>query len=159
MPNANELYPLEQYGLAWFLVGVLCLLLIAAWLGFVFWTTRKKPQKTVHTLLPKEPVKPDINALKAKYLALIAEAEQEVNQHTITARVAHQKLSLLVRYFVFEANGFRAHVMSLSDIKRIDLPSVARVIEQYYPAEFAAIEQGNITQAIAKAKEVVSSWS
>lgn len=159
MQNAEGFFAPEQYGLLWFLVGAVLVLAVAAWYGYVFWSTRRKPQKSIANLPPQEPIRPDMHALKAKYLALIAEVEQGVNGGTITSRTAHQKLSLLVRYFVFEANGFRAQVLTLSDIKQTKFTTIASAVEQYYPAEFAAIEQGDIASAIAVAKEVVTAWS
>ncbi len=159
MQNAEGFYAPEHYGLLWFFVGLALLVAVACWYGFVLWSTRRKPQPNVSKLPAQEPVRPDLATLKAKYLALIAQVEAKVSQQATTTRAAHQELSLLVRYFVYETNGFRAQVLSLSDIKHTDFTAIANVIERYYPAEFAALEQGDIAAAITTAKELVTAWS
>lgn len=158
MLGTNDSYPPEQYAAFWTFVWIGCFVLIVLWLCFVFLVTRKRTVKTVASLEAKEPILPDLPALKTKYLTLITEVEQLFAAHTITARVAHQKLSLLLRFFAYEANGTRAHVLTLSDLKQTRLTTLSEAIELYYPPEFEAVEKGSTAAAVAKAREVVSAW-
>jgi len=158
MQDAKELLPLVGYRVQWIIIGALLLLVTFAWIGFIFWHTRQRVQKTVSTLAPHKIAAIDLAALKNKYIALIDEAATEHQQNKLTARQTHQKLSLIVRFFVFEATGFPAQVMTLSDIERRNFPTLQSTIAAYYPDEFEALLKGNVTVSVTKAKDMVTTW-
>lgn len=149
----TTLHPPVGYEPMWVILAVLLIVAVIAWFVLVFWLTRKREPKPV---LP--PPKPDLAALKAKYLQLIADVERTHASGALVARGAHQKLSLLLRFFVFESSGVSAHVMTLSDIKATKLRSLESAIEMLYPAEFSQVSRGDVADAIQKSKELIAQW-
>lgn len=158
MQNAKELLTLVGYQPQWLIIGCVLFVSVFVWFGFVFWFTRHKVQKTVLNIGPKILVGKDLEALKRKYLGLIDEVQQQSATQKIVARVVHQRLSLLVRLFAFEASGFRAQVMTLADLERGRFPALREVIATYYPNEFEIVLRGTVEDALRRAREVVASW-
>ena len=158
MQDAKELLPLVNYQIQWVIIGSLLLLVAIVWVGFIFWHTRKRPQKTIASVMAQKVKAIDIAGLKKKYLKLIDQIAQEAQQKTITARQTHQKLSLLVRLFVFEATGYQAQVMTLEDIEKRNLPKLESTITALYPNEFSQLLTGTVDDALAKAREMVTTW-
>lgn len=152
-------YPPEMYDGIWMVAGISIVVLVAVWIVLVLFITRKKQPKLLSSQRPREPVLPDIPALQAKYLFLIIETESQYSQKILTSRQVHQKLSLLLRFFVYEAKGVRAQVFTLSDLKRAGLPSVTSAIEEYYRPEFASVKTGDVPSALITAREVVTTWA
>lgn len=159
MSDASEAAPPIAYSPWWMVLGVGLIVLVIAWYGVLWWLTRKKKPRTIHTLAPLPPVVVDLAALKIKYLGLIAEIERQYQAKTISGRDVHQTLSITARLFVFEARGIRAHLLTLTDLRKGDQKALISLIEQYYPPEFTRLSQGNPPEAITKAKELVQSWS
>lgn len=158
MQNADTLLPLTQYSPVWAIFGVVLFVSATAWVGFVFWTTRKKVQKTIANLPTVQPILPDVAALKIKYLGLIGDIEKASLAKQMTNRQTHQKLSILLRFFVFEVSGFRAQVMTLGDIKLSRYPTLAATIQSYYPDEFSVVLRGSPADGINRARGLVESW-
>lgn len=156
--SENKLLPLVELPLMWLLIGSSLIISVILWWTFVFWFTRNRKVKTVSDLKPRS-LNLDLGSLKAKYLKIIDEIEIAVNSARIPSRVAHQKLSLAVRLFAFEASGFRAQVMTLSDLEKSRYPSLPKVIREYYPSEFERVDKGEISESIKSAKEIVSRWA
>ena len=160
MQNESDLSGLHQYSLWPLAIALLLIVAIVIVFLSILWTTRKKPIKSVATLPKALKQEVDIAALQQKYLQLVDALEGSYLNKEITARVAHQQLSLLLRLFVREVTGYRVDVMTLADIKRNDkLTRLAGPIELYYEPEFAAALMGNVSHAISKGKEMIITWS
>lgn len=159
MQSDVSAYPPMNYTVMWLLIAIGCAVALIAWYGFVLWLTRKKRQRTVATLKPADMTPIDIPAIQAKYLALIAEIEQALARGEIKSRAAHQKLSILLRYFAQEAHGLRAFSLTLTDLRKTRFTQLADAIESYYVPEFHQVLEGDIQAALRLAKEVVSTWS
>jgi hypothetical protein len=156
--NTDELLPPIDYSVVWLILGIALILVLALYFAAILFFTRHKDIKTIGSLpiLPAQPV--DLTELKAKYLNLIADVEQSFNSRKVLSRDAHQRLSMIVRYFAFEASGFRAHIMTLSDIEKADRHNLAETIKQYYPPEFNGLNDGSVAEAAVAARGVVQSW-
>lgn len=156
MQDGNGYYAPIQYNPGWIWLGVFIIALIVAWYVFVWWFARRRnrPPKAA------PPVDPRLTAqnLRNKYFELINEIERAHAEGQITRRTAHQKLGTLVRFYVHEASGVPAQVMTLDDLTRANLRSLADAVASYYPAEFASIEQGDVPASAHRAKEVVATW-
>ena len=96
-----------------------------------------------------------MDALRAKYLAMVDEAERLFKERKNKASVAHQQLSLIVRLFYYEALGFHADILTLTDLKKSRHEHLTQVIEEYYPGEFDGLESGSVAQAAEKARELI----
>ena len=156
MRDVSEyMYGPFYYSLAWLFVGILFLLLTVAVIALIFHLTRKKEIKTIANLKPQAPKTIDIEALKAKYLAMVDEVEGQFNTHKTKASVAHQQLSLIVRLFYYEALGFHADVLTLNDLKKSRYEHLTQVIERYYPDEFDGLEKGSVANSANMARELI----
>ncbi|MBG6239741.1 hypothetical protein IWX78_002731 [Mycetocola sp. CAN_C7] len=157
MPGIDGYTPPASYAPIWTFLGIGILVLIAAWYLFIWWWSRRKHRMPPST--PTQNVLLEAGLLKNKYYDLIDEVEQSWRQGDLSTRAAHQKLGTLVRFFVFESSGRKAQVMTLEDLNQANLHSVADAVEQYYPAEFAAVEQGDLPSSAGIAREVVGTWN
>jgi hypothetical protein len=157
MPGVDGYYPPTAYAPIWAILGGILLVLLVAWYVFVWWWSKRK-QRMPQPPAASNPVL-DAARLKDKYYNLIQEVEEAWRAEELSTRAAHQKLGTLVRFFVFESSGRKAQVMTLEDLNQANLRSVADAVEQYYPAEFAAVEQGDVPYSADVAREVVGTWN
>ena len=156
MPNVSELmYGPFYYSFVWLLIGLLFVAVIVAIIVAICYVTRKKEIKTLKNLKPQAPKVIDLAALKAKYLAMVDEVEQQFKARKTKASVAHQQLSLIVRLFYYEALGFHADVLTLTDLKKTRHKNLTAVIEKYYPDEFDGLEKGSVSQSAEMARQLI----
>lgn len=159
MQDVPSLSPLLQYGWLPIFLALSGIVLVCIWYGFVFWLTRRKPQKVLATLPPAPQPIIDRVAIKQAYLGRIDEIETAYRTHEMLARTVHQQLSVLLRRFVAEVNHVPAQTMTLADLKKTSLSTLVPVIESYYQPEFSAALHGSVDTALAAARKVVNEWS
>lgn len=124
--------PLEySVWLPW--AGLGLLLLIAAWLSYIFLSTRQRKEP-----LPAAPAGPpsDPSSLKRDYLRRIDAVAADAAAGRLTSRGSHQELSLLIRSFVRDIAGIDAPRMTLAELHEQGIPAAARAVGSFYPAEF-----------------------
>ena len=158
MQGADNLTPLMDYDPIWLILGLSVIALFIATIALILWRTRHKPIKTIATLPLLGPRQIDLAALRTKYLRLIDELMTAFNNHSIKNSTVHQRLSLLARFFVFEASGFRAHILTLSDLRKAKRENLTQLIELYYPPEFDGLEQGSVNSAADLARKLIGEW-
>lgn len=144
-----------SYSPIWFIIGLLLLILAIGIIAAILYTTRKKEIKTISTLKVSAPKVVNMNVLRDKYLKMINEAEERYKRRQTKASQCHQQLSLIVRLFFYEALGFHADIMTLSDIKKSNYKKLAELVDGYYPDEFDTLEKGSVASAAEKARQIV----
>jgi GTPase Era involved in 16S rRNA processing len=156
MSEDNILYygPIS-YSPIWVIFGLLALGVAAGIIILIFYVTRKKEIKTINTLKVTAPKVINMNVLRDKYIKLINAAEERYKKRQIKASECHQQLSLLVRLFYYEAMGFHADVMTLSDLRKSNHKALAKLIDEYYPEEFNKLEKGSVADAAERARKIV----
>ena len=159
MRAGTKLREWVDYDPLWLVVGCLLLGAIILWYGFVFYSTRRRPHRSLATLKPKPYTPPDLTDLKQKYQRLIDEIEQNHTAGKLSSRKAHQKLSHVLRMFVVEINGHRVDTLTLRDLEKTRYKTLAAAIKQFYIPEFTAVEQGSVTEAAALARKTVAAWN
>lgn len=120
-------------------------------------TKKPKPKKKD---IPVENKTKDINELRFKYLAMIADTENIYAKKQISPRQAYLKLSQIVREFVHDVTGVNTQNLTLAEIKALSMPTLYSLIDSFYRPEFA--EEGNyekIGEAFELAKGVVEQWN
>lgn len=144
-----------NYSPIWAMIGLLLLGLAIGIIAVIIYTTRKKEIKTISTLKITAPKVVNMNVLRDKYLKMIDAAEERFKRRQIKASQCHQQLSLIVRLFFYEAMGFHADIMTLSDIKKSNYTKLAELVDGYYPDEFDTLEKGSVADAAEKARQIV----
>jgi hypothetical protein len=136
-------------------VGLALLLVVAGWYLLVARMTREQPVREP-VPLPGDRVA-RLRTEYARQIDLVVSREEE---GSISARSAHQQLSVLVRHFVQELSGIKAPTMTLTDLAANGsrLSPVAKVVSQLYPGEFAPASTASVAGAADVAKEVVRRW-
>ena len=141
--------------------GLGLLFLVAAWLAFVFLSTRQR-QRAV----PAASFGPtsDPSILKRDYLRRIDAVAGEAAAGRLSARASHQELSLLIRSFVRDIAGIDAPRMTLAELHRQGIPAAALAVSSLYPAEFSpeprdTEPRDSVAAAAETAREVVRTWN
>ena len=96
--------------------------------------------------------------LKRKYDAQLLELEEDVGNGTISERKAYQKLSALVRRFAHEMTGIKVSNYTLQELRQAGMPQLTALIEECYAPEFAPGNEGQVQEAIKKARKVIGEW-
>lgn len=153
-----KLHPPIQYDLIWLIIGLCLLAIVLGWCTWMFWSTRRKPIKSLETLeiLPEGA---EFARLKAKYLKLIDDQAALYRAGKISVRQLQQELSRLVRMFVYEARHFPAPRLTLSDLMLATYPLLTKLIARLYPGEFAPTNSWDGEAAIESAKGYIRQWS
>ena len=120
---------------------------------------KKKPRKkekirTTQTEKPK-----NVSSIKAAYIKKLMDIEKNYSANELTNRMAYQKLSLIVRQFVYEVTNIKVTNYTLQELKELRMPKLYELIEEFYTPEFAAQNDGNLIESIQKARKVIEEWN
>lgn len=109
----------------------------------------------------KEPKKKkvDINKVKSKYLANLAGIERMYGDGKIDVRESYQKMSEIIRMFVYEVTGIKVQNCSLLDINNMNMPELTMLMQEYYSPEFAQRSEGDVITSINKTKKAIEGWN
>lgn len=120
----------------------------------------KKEEKQVNEVkvIPEKNIK-DIPAIKGKYLGQLDSIEYKYQNQMIELRKAYQQISEIIRMFVFEVTDITTQNYSLAEIKKLNIPNLYGLIEEYYEPEFASKTVGDFIASINKARRVVNEWN
>ena len=148
-PFTHSLFPL---------MICLCLtILLSCYLIF----TKKKRETPIEIKVKEIPEKnlKNIPVIKEKYLNELSQIEYKYNNHMIELRKAYQFISESMRTFVFEVTDITTQNYSLSEIKKLKIPELYELIEEYYEPEFASKSIGDFKASIDKARRVINEWN
>ncbi len=107
--------------------------------------------------IPERNIK-NMKVIRGKYIDLLESIESKYNRKSIELRKAYQLISEAMRLFVFEVTDITTQNYSLSEIKKLDLPVLYELIEEYYEPEFASKPAGDFNASINKARRVIIEW-
>ncbi|WEK61612.1 MAG: hypothetical protein P0Y60_02270 [Candidatus Microbacterium colombiense] len=161
MPGSDELYPPAQYGWGWMLlaIGILVLLVAAAWLVIVL----TRPRRAVAAPGSGGPVPSTgdvLSQLRTEYLDRIQRIETDYRERRLTPRNANLELSRVVRTFVNEYSGLEAPVLALDDLKSrgVHPALIDAMSRHYYPSIFRQGPPIDPIAGAAAARTVVHTW-
>lgn len=158
MPG-DGLYAPMSYSTTWLVIGLVIVAALLGW-GVVIWWQTREPRPDAPA--PGPPPGWRLAQLKADYVARIDELVRLADHAEISPRRAHQELSLTVRQFVEEASGLHAPTMTLSELGRSGVASLAPVTDvvlRLYPVEFGPDASVPVGRAADVARQVVSRWT
>ncbi len=150
MQVSTDLKPMFSYSFIPILIIVILIIII-------FIINKIKINKTQKKIVI--PSKININEIKQKYLIKINDLINNLKSNKITSRKAYQNLSQIIRNFVYEATNIKVQNYTLSDIKKLKLPALSNLIEEYYDPEFSKISKGNILSSIEKTRKEIEKWN
>ena len=132
---------------------------VAGIVFFVLWAMKEKTQKEAEQTktLPHALHRPD-SGIKDTYDRKLAELEKQYAMQKISKRRAYQKLSLLLRRFVFEMTGIKVQNYTLQEIRALNQTQLTALIGECYVPEFAPGEEGELAETIVKARKVLREW-
>ena len=84
--------------------------------------------------------------------------EKEYQQEICDVRSTYQKMSEIIRDFVFEMTGIKVQNYTLSDIRQIKMPVLEELVEEYYSPEFAERSEGDVQAALDKTRKAIRHW-
>lgn len=130
-------------------------------LGFLFvlYLMRKlKKRKPKPVPVSVKPAPVAIDVLRSKYLSELAKLTKAFNEGQIELREAYQKMSSIIRNFVFEVTHIEVQNYTLDDIKAANMPSLEQLVEEYYSPEFARMSEGDFHASMERTKKVIMQW-
>lgn len=146
------------YADRWIWLALLGLVLVGLYYLAVVWFTRERAVPAGVTWNAT-----DVPTARRQHLERIDRIEAEVRGGTLPAREGHQQLSETVRSYAEIVTKLPALTMTLSDFRRQAPWALTEAIELMYPPEFAPDDVGEARErfdtAVAKARELVTSWS
>lgn len=152
MQIQTELRPMFSYSI------IPIILLLFLLIFFLFFKYKRKNQNEVKKPNIVIPNKKDLNLIKSNYLQELQILKQEINNNKINNRHAYQKLSKIIRNFIFEATNIKVQNYTLKDIKTLNLPFLYELVSEFYNPEFSQNEKGNIMLSIEKTTAVITQW-
>lgn len=108
--------------------------------------------------IPEKNIK-NIPVIKGKYLNELDSIEYKYANQMIELRKAYQLISEAIRLFVFEITDITTQNYSLAEIKKLNIPKLYELIEEYYEPEFASKSIGDFNSSINKARRVINEWN
>lgn len=117
-----------------------------------------KEEETEVKAIPEKNIK-NIPVIKGKYLNQLDTIEYKYTNEMIKLRQAYQLISEAIRLFVFEITDITTQNYSLTEIKKLDIPILYELIEEYYEPEFASKSVGDFSSSIKKARRVIKEWN
>lgn len=152
MQIGTDLRPMFSYSI---LLIIIILILIISFVVFLVVTKKKKESVVQEVIVPNHK---DLVSIKKKYLSQIQVLLDDFNNKKISSRKAYQKLSSLIRNFVFEMTNIKMQNCTLKDIKSLNMPVLYELVSEYYDPEFSKVSKGNITSSIEKTRAVINKW-
>lgn len=149
------LYPPEQYSVRWLILGILLAVIVVAGYALVLLLTRQRKAAPA-SVGDRSP----LEELQHHFLNLVADVERRYAANTLPERDAFLQLSSLMRRFVFEASGLKAHTSTLAELREKAPASVSTTIAGIYPAEFEPDPADvSVGFSAARIREVISTWN
>lgn len=109
-------------------------------------------------VIPEKNIK-NIPVIKGKYLEQLDSIYDKYQNRNIDLRKAYQLISETMRMFFFEITDITTQNYSLKEIKKLNIPNLYDLIEEYYEPEFASKSVGDFNVSINKARSVVKEWN
>ena len=140
-------------------LGLACALFVIALAlaAFTIWKM-KQERDALKGMQVKNMTLAELNALKERYLQECSKLEETLHE-TNDIRMVYQRLSEISRMFVSEATGLKVQNCTLSQIRKMKLPQLREMVEEYYDPEFAVRSTGDVEGALAKTERMITRWT
>jgi len=153
----DSIVPPINHPITYCIIGCIIIALALMYVITILFLTRKpKPKPPQTRTIPKLTTA----QLKQKYLTQINNVNRLFIRNQITNIQAHQQLSVILRWFIFEVSGTPFQIMTLSEIAASKKNfTVSQIINTYYPSEFDGKNSGDVEQSAELARKFIQSWT
>ena len=158
MQTSIKLQGLFTYSLIPLGITVLLIIILTCCLFYLKYRKKVKIKEDKVEKFPEINEK-NIAEIKRKYLKKLNLIENKFKNGTIQLREAYQSISEAIRLFVFEVTEIKTQNYSLIEIKKLNMPVLYELIEEYYEPEFASKSKGDFAASIDKARRVINEWN
>ncbi|WP_114855319.1 hypothetical protein [Brachybacterium sp. YJGR34] len=154
-PAPAEIIAPPQYSIAWLILAVLCVVVIAALVLGTLRITRAIEKRIAYRKRPS-----DVEALKAEFLRAVNDIADRREAGELEDRAGHLELTGVMRRFVRRTTG--------NDVTSQDVPtlladqrtrSVGELIRDLYEPDFARATDRELQDSVRRAREVIRAWS
>ncbi len=165
METTVTLQPPFEYALWVLIVGVvITIAAIALLILAVVWIKKKSTVIASNSNAPvyRQAVPSVVIDAKRRYCMQIQEVLNNYEQNNITKREGYQRLSLIIRGFVHETTGINVENCTLIEIKRLGIPQLNELIQEYYIPEFAETDRSGSVKlegSCNRAMGVIKAWN
>ncbi|MCP2047069.1 UNVERIFIED_ORG: hypothetical protein J3D58_001141 [Paenarthrobacter nicotinovorans] len=153
MPAESTFYAPLQYQPQWMWLGVVLIVLVAGWYGWLF-----RPHRAL-TSAGRMSDEPDLETLRSRCLEAIEATAADADAGRVPVRDAHQRLSFLVREFAGAATALPVTSMTLDELRHEGFDGLAEGIAEIYPSEFSALAVQPVSHSADIARKVVQAWN
>ena len=84
--------------------------------------------------------------------------KQKISNGEINSRIAYQRMSKVIRHFVYDMTGVQVQKFTLYEIRQIKMPLLTRLIEDYYVPEFAEETVADAIRSLEGTRRVIERW-
>ncbi|MGE2832828.1 hypothetical protein [Mycobacterium sp. SMC-4] len=142
------------YSVWWLVLGVLLLVLVAAWYVTVFVATMPSER------LRRVPVIRDLHArvLRYRFARTVAAIRRRYDAGDLTDEQAGASLSRTLRSFLHQATGQRAQFMHVRAIADTELREAAPLLDALGAARFDRSATADVGRLARETEELIRSW-
>lgn len=158
MQTSVKLQEPFEYSIILLIIAISFVLLITVYLIYLKSKKQKSKIEEKVKVIPEKNIK-NIPVIKGKYLNQLDSIEYKYTNNMIELRKAYQLISESIRLFVFEITDITTQNYSLAEIKKLNIPNLYELIEEYYEPEFASKSIGDFNSSINKARGVIRQWN
>ena len=140
METTVTLQPPLEYSAFWIWIALAILLASFILFGVALYFLRKNLHRA--ETAPKAPLlDPFDDSARTQCIEMIHKILAEYCAHNIDKRTGYQQLSRVIRTFVHDTTGVDVEKSTLKEIKQMQIPHLARLIEECYIPEFAEAQR------------------
>ena len=76
----------------------------------------------------------------------------------VERRSAYQELSGLIRDFTHDVTGIKVQNYSLREIRRLGMPQLTALVQEYYEPEFARQSMADLRGSLFRTRKAIEQW-
>ena len=133
---------------------IVCALLIAA--AVVLFIIPLIPKKKLSV---KTPDGPSLEKIRKRSLSDLSALKKLLDSGQIDNREAYQRLSGIVRSFVYGATGIRVTTCTYEEIRSLNMPNLTALVHDYYEPEFAYDSAGEFERSHRVTTDLIRRWN
>lgn len=93
------------------------------------------------------------------YLKKLEELLVKVTSYEIDSRDAYMRMSQIIREFIQKSIKVNVTNLSKNEISKIGLNDLAKLMDEYYLAQFSKNSVGDVENSIKRTQEVIRTWN